>query len=77
MKQNHSFKEFLLWHSGLESDCTSSGHCRGEGFSPGPHSGLNDPALLQLQGVAAAAHIPWPLELPYAVGAAIKKKLLI
>ena len=47
-KTKFTFLEFLLWCSGLKSDCSGSGHCGGTGLIPGPVQWVKDPALLQL-----------------------------
>ena len=45
------------------------------GPSPAQHSGLKEPALLQLwhRSHLQLAFNPWPQELPYAMGMATKK----
>ena len=84
LKKNR--KEFLLWHSGKEFDYYPWGcrfnswpHWVGRGSSIFVSCGIgcrliSDPTLLWCR--LAAAALIWPLawELPYAMGAALRKK---
>ena len=72
--RNHTNQELPLWCSGLRSDCSGSGCCRGTGSTPAPAEWVEGSNIAAAATRAVAWIQPLAWEIPAATGAAVKKK---